>query len=235
MDRAEIPFLSAVELGELLREREVSPVEATEAYLARIQEVEPKTNAYITVCGDEALAAARQAESEIAGGNYRGVLHGVPVAVKDQIHTRGIRTTIASRVRSEYIPDEDATVVTRLKEAGAVLLGKLNMAEMALGDPMNSAFRPSSQPVGPDPQPRHLQHRLRGSDGCFPLRHLFGRGYRRLHPTSRRQLRTGRPASFVGPGQPVRRRRGLMVGGYHRAHLALRGRLRRDHTRHRRT
>ena len=62
MDRAEIPFLSAVELGELLRKREVSPVEATEAYLARIQEVEPKTNAYITVCGDEALAAARQAE-----------------------------------------------------------------------------------------------------------------------------------------------------------------------------
>ena len=146
MDRAEIPFLSAVELGELLRKREVSPVEATEAYLARIQEVEPKTNAYITVSGDEALAAARQAENEIAAGNYRGVLHGVPVAVKDQIHTRGIRTTIASRVRSEYIPDEDATVVTRLKEAGAVLLGKLNMAEMALGDPMNSAFGPAHNP-----------------------------------------------------------------------------------------
>ena len=233
MDRAEIPFLTAVELGELLRKREVSPVEATEAYLARIQEVEPKTNAYITVCSDEALAAARQAESEIAGGNYRGVLHGVPVAVKDQIHTKGIRTTIASRVRSEYIPDEDATVVTRLKEAGCCPAGQAEHGGDGLGRPDELGLRPRSQPVGPDPQPRHLQHRLRGSDGCFPLRHFFRRGYRRLHPTSRRQLRTGRPASFVGPGQPVRRRRGLMVGGYHRAHLPLRGRLRRDHTRHR--
>ena len=146
MDRAEIPFLSAVELGELIRKREVSPVEATETYLARIEEIEPKTNAYITVCGDEALASARQAESEIASGNYRGALHGVPVAIKDQIHAKGTRTTIASRVRSEYISDEDATVVTRLREAGVVLLGKLNMAEMALGDPLNSAFGPAHNP-----------------------------------------------------------------------------------------
>ena len=146
MDRAEIPFLTAVELGDLIHKREVSSVEATEAYLARIEEIEPKTNAYITVCGDKALAAARQADSEIASGNYLGVLHGVPVAVKDQIHTKGLRTTIASRMRREYISEEDATVVTNLKGAGAVLLGKLNMAEMALGDPMNSAFGPAHNP-----------------------------------------------------------------------------------------
>ncbi len=146
MDRAEIPFLTAVELGDLIRRRELSPVEATEAYLARIEEIEPKTNAYITVCGDEALAAARQAETEIAAGNHRGAMHGIPIGIKDQIHTKGIRTTIASRMRSEHISDRDATVVTNLKEAGAVILGKLNMAEMALGDPMNSAFGPAHNP-----------------------------------------------------------------------------------------
>ena len=146
MDHAEIPFLSAVELSDLLRKREVSPVEATEAYLARIEEVEPKTNAYITVCGDEALAEARRAGDEIAAGRYRGALHGVPVGIKDQIYTRGVRTTSASRLRSEFIPQEDATVVTRLRDAGAIILGKLNMAEFALGDPVNSAFGPAHNP-----------------------------------------------------------------------------------------
>ena len=84
--------------------------------------------------------------ARLSRGRYRGILHGVPVAVKDQIHTKGIRTTIASRMRSEHISEEDATVVTRLKDAGTVLLGKLNMAEMALGDPMNSAFGPAHNP-----------------------------------------------------------------------------------------
>lgn len=146
MDRKDIPFLSATRLASLIESKEVSPVEAVEAYLERIQRLDPQLNAYITVCGEEARRAAREAEAEIAGGRYRGPLHGVPVAVKDQIHTRDIRTTDASKIRADFIPQEDATVVANLKQAGAVLLGKLNMSEFALGDPISSAFGPAHNP-----------------------------------------------------------------------------------------
>jgi aspartyl-tRNA(Asn)/glutamyl-tRNA(Gln) amidotransferase subunit A len=146
MARTDIPFLSATELANRLENKQISPVEAVEAYLSRIERVGPKVNAYITVCAEQARLAARQAEEEIAKGHYRGPLHGVPVAVKDQIHTKGILTTDASKVRAEFVPDEDATVVTNLKNAGAVLLGKLNMSEFALGDPISSAFGPARNP-----------------------------------------------------------------------------------------
>ncbi len=146
MERSDIPFLSATELAGYIQRQEISPVEAVEAYLERIQQVDPALNSYITVTPEEARQAARDAEAEIARGEYRGVLHGVPVAIKDQIHTRGIRTTDASNVRAEFIPEEDATVVTNLKSAGAVLLGKLNMSEFALGYPVSSAFGPAHNP-----------------------------------------------------------------------------------------
>ena len=89
MDQKDIPFLTLTELAGLIESREVSPVEATEAYLARINEIDGKLNSYITVTADDALAAARQAEQEIAQGNYRGPMHGAPVAVKDQFYTKG--------------------------------------------------------------------------------------------------------------------------------------------------
>jgi aspartyl-tRNA(Asn)/glutamyl-tRNA(Gln) amidotransferase subunit A len=146
MAPADIPFLSATELAADLENKQISPVEAVEAYLFRIEQVGPTVNAYITVCAEQARQAARQAEAEIASGHYRGPLHGVPVAVKDQIHTQGILTTDASKVQAEFVPDEDATVVTNLKNAGAVLLGKLNMSEFALGDPISSAFGPARNP-----------------------------------------------------------------------------------------
>jgi aspartyl-tRNA(Asn)/glutamyl-tRNA(Gln) amidotransferase subunit A len=146
MDRSSIPSLSAAELGAVFQQKLISPVEAVEAYLDRIQAVDPKLNAYITVCAEDARRAAKEAEREIIRGQVRGPLHGVPVAVKDQIHTRGIATTDGSKLRAEFIPEEDATVVTRLKEAGAILLGKLNMSEFALGDPVNSAFGPAHNP-----------------------------------------------------------------------------------------
>ena len=93
MDSTEIPFLPATELSALIRSGDVSPVEAAEAYLERIGQIDGKLNSYITVCRDEALAEARQAEQEISAGNYRGPMHGLPVAVKDQFYTKGIRTT----------------------------------------------------------------------------------------------------------------------------------------------
>ena len=140
MDRNEIPFLSATELAELLRSRQVSPVEATEAYLVRIEQVDPSLNSYITVTADQARAEARQAEAEIAAGRNRGPLHGVPVAVKDQFCTDGVLTTGGSSILEDYVPDYDATVMAKLKDAGAVLLGKLNMSEFAMGDAFHHPY-----------------------------------------------------------------------------------------------
>ena len=111
--------------------KEVSPVEATEAYLDRIESLDSKFRAYVTVTADLALEAAKRAEKEIARGDYRGPMHGVPVAVKDQIHTEGILTTGGSPVFNDFVPTVDATVIANLKAAGAVLLGKLNMTEFA--------------------------------------------------------------------------------------------------------
>ncbi len=146
MENAQLPFLSATELAALIKSREVSPVEAAEAYLDRIDQIDGQLSSYITVCRDEALTDARQAEREIASGGYRGPMHGVPVAVKDQFHTKGIRTTGGSSILKDFVPDEDATVIANLHSAGAVLLGKLNMSEYAMGD----AFRhPYGQPRNP--------------------------------------------------------------------------------------
>jgi len=117
----------------LVRERRVSPAELTDACLARIEAVEPLLNAFVTVTADIARAQAREAGDEIAAGRYRGPLHGIPVAVKDLFATKGVRTTAGSRILADWIPDEDATVVRHLREAGAVLLGKLGMHEFAYG------------------------------------------------------------------------------------------------------
>ena len=134
MDRSELPFISATELAALIKSREVSPVEATEAYLNRIPLIDAKLNSYITVTADRAIADARQAEQEIVAGRYRGPMHGIPLAVKDQVYTKGILTTGGSTILKNFVPNEDATVITKLNEAGAVLMGKLNMSEFAMGD-----------------------------------------------------------------------------------------------------
>jgi|KNS12BottometaT_FD_k123_24708_1 aspartyl-tRNA(Asn)/glutamyl-tRNA(Gln) amidotransferase subunit A len=146
MDKQDIPFLSATQLSRLIQSKEVSPVEATEAYLDRIEKVDVKLNSYITVCRDEALKSAREAEQAIAAGRYLGPLHGVPVAVKDQCYTKGIRTTAGSTILWDFVPDYDATVVTGLKNAGAIMLGKLNLSEFALGD---SFVHPAGTPKNP--------------------------------------------------------------------------------------
>lgn len=146
MTPTEIPYISAVQLGRLIAAKELSPLDAVDAYLARIEQVDPQLNAYITVCADAARQQARHAAAEIARGDHRGPLHGVPVAIKDQIHTRGIPTTDASKLRADFIPDADATVVARLYQAGAILLGKLNMSEFAMGDPISSWYGAARNP-----------------------------------------------------------------------------------------
>ena len=140
MDKKALPFLTATQLSKLIESKEVSPVDATEAYLDRIEEVDPKLNSYITIIGEQALDAARHAEQEIATGMYRGPLHGVPVAVKDQFNTAGILTTGGSSILKDNVPTDDATVITNLKKAGAILLGKLNMSEFAMAEIYNHPY-----------------------------------------------------------------------------------------------
>jgi aspartyl-tRNA(Asn)/glutamyl-tRNA(Gln) amidotransferase subunit A len=131
MQKEDIPFLSATELSELIRAREVSPVDAVEAYLERTDRLNDRLHAYLTVCRDEARQAAREAEQALARGEYRGPMHGIPVAVKDQLYTQGIRTTGGSTIFKDFVPDKDATVISKLKASGAILLGKLNLTEFA--------------------------------------------------------------------------------------------------------
>ena len=144
MDKAEVPFLSTTELSRLIEKKEVSAVEATEAYLERIDDVDFKFNAYLTVSRKKAFQAAQEADQAIAKGNYLGPMHGIPVGVKDQLWTKGIRTTGGARHMQDFVPDEDATVVANLKKAGAVILGKLNLSEFAIGFP-----QPFSMPRNP--------------------------------------------------------------------------------------
>jgi aspartyl-tRNA(Asn)/glutamyl-tRNA(Gln) amidotransferase subunit A len=125
--------LSISEASELLRQKKLSPVELTSACLARIDQLNPTLNAFITVTYESAIAEARAAEGEIHKGNWRGPLHGIPIGLKDLIDTAGIKTTCGSALFADRIPTEDADVVQRLKRAGVVLIGKQNMQEFAYG------------------------------------------------------------------------------------------------------
>ncbi|OFV95386.1 MAG: hypothetical protein A3H28_02220 [Acidobacteria bacterium RIFCSPLOWO2_02_FULL_61_28] len=117
----------------MVRRKKVSPVELTKACLARIEQWNPKLNAFVTVTAESALAEAREAEAEIQRGRWRGPLHGIPIGLKDLFDTAGVRTTGGSALYKDRIPTEDAEVVRRLKAAGAVLVGKNNMQEFAYG------------------------------------------------------------------------------------------------------
>ena len=140
MDRSELCFLPAAEIGRLIGAGEVSPVEATQAYLDRIDEIDHVLNSYFLVAREEAVQQAKEAEQEIAAGKRRGPLHGVPIAIKDQCHIKGWRTAGGSAVFDEYVADVDATVVERLRKAGAVILGKLAMSELAIAETIDFPF-----------------------------------------------------------------------------------------------
>jgi aspartyl-tRNA(Asn)/glutamyl-tRNA(Gln) amidotransferase subunit A len=143
----DLATLSLAEASELVRSKKVSPVELTRACLTRIDRLNPLLNAFITVTGESALADARAAESEVAKGRRRGPLHGIPIALKDLFDTAGVRTTAGSAIFADRVPSEDAEVVRRLKTAGAVILGKLNMHEFAYGDTSaQSHFGPVRNP-----------------------------------------------------------------------------------------
>ncbi len=165
MNETDLAFASIEEIGRLFRKRKLSPVELTKLMLARIEQLNPKLNAYITVAAELALAQAKTAESELfaprgrKGHHDRGPLHGIPISLKDNIYTKGFRTTAGSRILKDFTPRHDAEVVVLLKEAGAVILGKTNMHEFAYGVTSNNPH------FGPVHNPYDLARIPGGSSG----------------------------------------------------------------------
>lgn len=145
--------------AELLRSKAASPVDLTQACLKRIERYNSALNAFITVASDQALKAAREMEAEQRRGKWRGPLHGIPIALKDNIDTAGVRTTAASGVFKDRVPSEDAEVVRRLKGAGAIILGKLNLHEFAYGGTSDVSY------FGAVHNPWALDHIAGGSSG----------------------------------------------------------------------
>jgi aspartyl-tRNA(Asn)/glutamyl-tRNA(Gln) amidotransferase subunit A len=165
MNDTDLAFASIEEIGKLFRKRKLSPVQLTKLMLGRIERLNPKLNAFLTVTTELALAQAKRAESELfaprgrKGYRDRGLLHGVPISLKDNIYTKGIRTTAGSKILDDFMPKEDATVVGQLREAGAVLLGKTNMHEYAYGVTCNNPH------FGPVRNPWDLSRISGGSSG----------------------------------------------------------------------
>jgi aspartyl-tRNA(Asn)/glutamyl-tRNA(Gln) amidotransferase subunit A len=155
----DLTSLTLKQASEVLRRKEASALDLTRASLTRIEHHNPTINAFITITGEQALAAAREMDAELKRGMRRGPLHGIPIALKDNIDTAGIRTTAASGVFKDRVPSDDAEVVVRLKKAGAIVVGKLNLHEFALGGTSAVTF------FGPVRNPWALDRVAGGSSG----------------------------------------------------------------------
>ncbi|ATY85896.1 Asp-tRNA(Asn)/Glu-tRNA(Gln) amidotransferase GatCAB subunit A [Kyrpidia spormannii] len=177
-------------LATLIRLRELSPVEVTETVLGRIAELDPVLNVFIAVTAESALAAARRLEAELRSGKYRGPLHGVPIALKDIFTVKGEVITAGSKILAEWRADEDATVVKRLKEAGAVLVGRTNLHEFAMGATTeNPHYGPTRNPWDPRRIPG-------GSSGGSAAAVAAGMGYGALGTDTGGSIRL--PAALCG-------------------------------------
>lgn len=138
----QLPSLTITEAAKLIAAKQLSPVELVRATLDRIETLNPKIGAFITVAADQAMEAARIAETEIMQGRYRGTLHGIPFGAKDTNYSTGVRTTAGSFVLRDFYPDYDAAVIRRLKEAGAILVGKTNLPEFSFGGTTPGCYNP---------------------------------------------------------------------------------------------
>ena len=187
---SDLTQLSLSAASELLRQKKVSPVELTQACLARIEQLNPKLNAFITVTAESALSQAREAEADIHHGRWRGPMHGDPIALKDLVDTAGVRTRAASALFKDRIPTEDAEIVRRLKTSGAVFLGKLNMHEFAYGgSSVVSSF-------GPVHNPWALETETGGSSGGSAAAVAAGMCYGAIGSDTGGSIR--QPAAYCG-------------------------------------
>src|SRR5713226_2725184 len=187
---SELPLLDLSEASRAVQTKEASPVELTQACLARIETLNPKVNAFITVTVTAALEAARKAEAEIARGEWKGPLHGIPRAVKDLGEAAGVKTTAASSVLKDNVPTADAEVIRRLKSAGAILLGKLNLHEFAYGGSGIIGH------FGPARNPWNLQHITGGSSSGSAAAVAAGLCYGAIGTDTAGSIRL--PAAYCG-------------------------------------
>jgi len=187
---SDLTQLGLNEASQLVRKKKVSPVELTDACLRRIERLNPKLNAFITVTANTALVEARQAEAEIQRGNWKGPLHGIPIALKDLVDTAGVRTTAGSGIFKDRIPTEDAEIVRRLKTAGAVFLGKLNLQEFAFGGSSAISY------FGAVHNPWNLDHTPGGSSGGSAAAVAAGLCYAAIGTDTGGSVR--QPAAYCG-------------------------------------
>ena len=216
MPNVELLRMTISELAPKIESKEVSPVEVTEAALSEADRLQPTLNSFIAILHDWAMDQAREAESEISRGDYRGPLHGIPIGLKDNLATAGITTTVGSKVLANHVPEEDAEVVTRMKNAGAIIIGKENLEEFAAGATSNNPH------FGAVHNPWGLDHMPGGSSGGGGANVAAGVTFASLGTDLGGSVRL--PGTFcgvVGLKQSYGRvsQRGLMVTSFNGDHI----------------
>ena len=201
--------LTAAQLAHQIRAREVSAVDVAEALLARTDALE-SLQAWVYIDRETVLADAEQRQRELDSLPNPGPLHGVPVGVKDIFYTAGIPTTACSQVYADFVPDRDAAVLTSLKQAGAIMMGKTVTTEFACLDPSQTL-----NPWNPAHTPRRLQQRLGGVGSYRNVSCGAGVADRRVSTAPRILQRRGGPQAYLRPCQPSQRRAGELVAGHH--------------------
>ena len=225
MATSELLELTLAEASAAIRDRRISPVELTEAALAEAERLQPLLCSFITILYDRARRDAKESADALSRGEYRGPLHGIPIGIKDNLATAGIRTTVGSKVLSDHVPDEDAEAVRRCKDAGAIILGKENLEEFAAGITSNNAH------YGAVHNPWNLDHVPGGSSGGGAANVAAGVTFASLGTDLGGSVRV--PGTFcgvVGLKQTFGRvsQRGLLVTSYNGDHVGPMTRTVRD-------
>jgi aspartyl-tRNA(Asn)/glutamyl-tRNA(Gln) amidotransferase subunit A len=210
--------LSVADLGKLIAGRELSSSEVTHAALTRLERLEPKLNAFITVCSEQAFADAKKADEEIGRGRYLGPLHGVPITIKDMFETAGVRTTGGSKILQDWVPQTDSTLVERLNAAGAIILGKTNLDEFGHGGTSTLSH------FGPVHNPWDIARIAGGSSGGSAVAVAAGVGPLSYGTETGSSVR--RPASYCGvtgfkPTFGIISRHGSFRGAWTQDHVGL--------------
>ena len=225
MPATDLCYLGLVEVGQQIHAKKLSPVEVTRAMLDRIERLDGKLKSYAYVMADSALAEAAVAEKEIAAGKIKGPLHGVPVAIKDLCWVKGAPAAHGMTIHREFRPNEDATVVARLKDAGAIILGKLQQTEGAYAD-HHPKIDPPKNPWNAELWPGASSSGSGSATAAGPLLRIARNRYRRIDQVSFGGQRHHGAEAELGTGQPLRRVRTRGNAGSYRPDGAQRGRLR---------